>query len=163
MSEDRQLVAREFLKVIPNLMWKVNYDLRCTRGGIEPSHFRLLALLESGPCNLSELAGRQSVSLATVSNTISTLAERGWVMRSPVSHDRRMIQVALTPYGQAVLAEILAHMESRVADMLEDLDDNQVLQLKTGVDLLSQILETAPEKDRDDCSPQSPKGGDQVG
>ncbi len=43
MSDDRQLVAREFLKVIPNLMWKVNYDLRCTRGGIEPSHFRLLA------------------------------------------------------------------------------------------------------------------------
>lgn len=155
---DRRLIARRFLRMIPYLMRKVNSDLRCMRDGMDPSHFRLLMMLGHGPCTISELASRQSVSLATMSNTTSILAERGWVLRSPVSHDRRMVQVELTPLGRVVLEEIYERMESRIAALLEQLEEDQLVQLGAGIDLLSQILGSSSDFELAGCQEETERG-----
>jgi DNA-binding MarR family transcriptional regulator len=68
--------------------------------GKEPScaQFRTLMMLrEIGPCTLKALAEALGISPASASEMIERLVESGFVQRRPDPHDRRCVQVALTP------------------------------------------------------------------
>ena len=76
-----QVTARDILRVIPLVMRTVAAELRAAGELPAPAHFGLLSLLAAHPTpqTLTELAGRQGVSLPTMSNSISALVARGWV------------------------------------------------------------------------------------
>ena len=63
-------------------MRTVAAELRAAGELPAPAHFGLLTMLGNQPRTLTELALLQGVSLPTMSNSISTLVQRGWVKRS---------------------------------------------------------------------------------
>jgi len=82
-----------------------------------------------GPCSVSEIAQRMGVTNAAASQILDRLVDQGLVVRRENPADRRSKRVALTPQGQALLAEAthwhrswlrawLARFEPAEADLL---------------------------------------------
>jgi DNA-binding MarR family transcriptional regulator len=133
-------VAQEVVRVIPQVMRTIGAERHFLGHTMPPAHLRLLTILASHPCNLSELAVRHAVSLPTMSNSISVLVERGWVNRVSSLDDRRQVLLELTPDGRAVLVEIKSRAEARVAEALEKLSSDDLASLSAGLAVLEQAF-----------------------
>ena len=137
---EAKAIAQKIVRVIPQIMRTIAAAQQGSGYSIPPAHFRLLGLLASHSCNLSELAVRQAVSLPTMSNSISVLVERGWVNRVPSPDDRRQVLLELTPDGRAVLMEIKSRAEARVAEVLGKLSSDDLARLSSGLAVLEQAF-----------------------
>lgn len=140
MSTKVQAAVREVLETIPLVMRALYAELRHIEYALPPAHFRLLHILAERPHNLSELAEKQRVSRPTMSNSISTLVERGWVKRVRDPHDRRMVLIELTPAGREMLSEIRRQAEERVTELLAPLSPAECDQLVVGLTVLRAAL-----------------------
>jgi DNA-binding MarR family transcriptional regulator len=110
-----------------------------------PSHFHLLAMLAHQEQNLSELAEKHGVSLPSMSSTIRTLEDRGWIQRIPAEHDRRVVIITLSPEGQAVLLDMQNQMESKLIDTLESIPAADLTTALEGLAILEQAFKLDPE------------------
>jgi DNA-binding MarR family transcriptional regulator len=137
---EHEIVAREIVELIPMIMRNVAADLRCEGIGMAPAHFRLLGMLAHHPCNLSELAELQEVTMATMSNSVTTLVERGWVQRIPVPHDRRMIKLELTPAGNQILVKSYQHLVHRFDQLISQLTEDELAQIQDGMVILQRVF-----------------------
>jgi DNA-binding MarR family transcriptional regulator len=139
-STEVKAVAQAIIKVIPRVMRTLGSARQWPGLTVSHAHFRLLGILASHPCNLSELAVQQAVSLPTMSNSISVLVERGWVNRAPSQDDRRKVLLELTPDGRAVLVKMRSEAEARVVELLDDLSPNDLKNLSAGLVILERAL-----------------------
>ncbi|MGC4084614.1 MAG: MarR family transcriptional regulator [Vicinamibacterales bacterium] len=101
-------------------------------------------MLGSQPRTLTELALLQGVSLPTMSNSISTLEQRGWVKRSSPARDRRVVLIEITPNGKATVERVGRAAEVHLADMLATLDAPSRRRLQAGLGVLRQVFEAPP-------------------
>jgi DNA-binding MarR family transcriptional regulator len=143
----RQQVAHQILQTFPLVMRIVAAEVRRTEHTVAPAHLGLLVMLGHCPRSLGELAEKQGVSLPTMSKSVSTLSERGWVTRVQSQSDRRVMIVELTSLGEQVLADVQARTERRVAEMLSELAPAELERLSTGVEVLKRVL-PSPEGSR---------------
>ena len=105
MSTPARDAARYLLRAVPLTMRMLGAELRQMEPGLRPAHLRMMGMLyHKGQCNLSAMAEHQVVSKPTMTNTINTLEERGWVRRVRSADDRRVVLVELTDAGREVLA-----------------------------------------------------------
>lgn len=135
-----QHTAREILRIVPLVMRSVAAELRAAGEMPAPAHFGLLTMLANEARSLTELAHMQGVSLPTISNSVSTLVERGWVKRTSPSNDRRVVLVSVTPEGTATLSRVSKAAESHIADRLRTLDAGERRQLQDGLSILHRIF-----------------------
>ncbi len=149
--EEKDLVAHRLVAIIPMLMRKIGADMRCVGGGLAPSHLGLLGMLSHQDHSVSELANLQTVTLATMSNTIASLAERGYLERVTPAHDRRVVQVSITPAGRQILADVHRLYEQRICELLDGLSPEELTQLDGGIRILRKLLETAVSKPVINC------------
>jgi len=133
MAYDEKIAAREMLEVIPLIMRTLRPDIHNPSGLPNPGHFHLLHALLDGPHSLSELAERHHVTLPTMSNTVTTLCEHGYVHRSKTEEDRRRVNIDLTPAGRDMLVKIRVNTESHITRILEPLSDEEKKQLIAGL------------------------------
>jgi DNA-binding MarR family transcriptional regulator len=140
MKKDEQ-TATIIVGLIPLLLRKVNEEIRCCGQGIVPSHFRLLAHLATHSSNISDLASQQSVSLATMSKSVDTLVERGWVKRGPVANDRRSYQIEITNVGLNAFLGIHYQLTKSFTALFSSLSEGELIQLESGMQILKQELE----------------------
>jgi DNA-binding MarR family transcriptional regulator len=143
---DKKNLASQIVHIVPLMMRSVRADLRCEGVAVAPAHFRLLGILASKNQNLSELAENQAVTSATMSNSVAILVERGWVERIPDAHDRRMVQIGITPAGRHILNAVHQQLHQRVADMLLSVPENDLEALQNGMQVLTRMLEQADWK-----------------
>ncbi len=136
MTGELDLAAREITEVVPLVMRTLALEMRSMGHLPEPTHLRLLLLLAERPHCLSELAEKQAVSLPTMSNSISTLVERGLVTRSRTSHDRRKVLVELMPAGRQMLEEMRVALERRLARRLTCLSPADCERVVQGLEML---------------------------
>ncbi|GAA1987881.1 MarR family transcriptional regulator [Microbacterium pumilum] len=76
-------------------------------GLTHPQYLVMLALWESAPRSLGELADELALEPATVSPLVKRLEAQGLVVRSRRAGDERVLDVALTPQGVALRARAL--------------------------------------------------------
>ena len=136
MTDKMDLTARRIMEVVPLVMRTLALEMRCVGRLAVPAHGRLLVILAEGPHNLSELAEKHAVSLPTISNSISTLVERGWVTRSRAPHDRRIVEVELTPAGRVALEAMSSAVEERMSRKLSCLSPAECERVLAGLELL---------------------------
>ncbi len=137
--------ANQILQVIPKVMRVLASEIRQEPRGLAPAHFRLMFMLAERPRSLTELADSQSVSLATMSNSISVLVERGWVVRRKDPADRRKLALEITPRGRAVLREVHSRAEKRLDELLAHLSTEQCQDLRQGLELLNSVFASQSE------------------
>lgn len=136
--------ARDILRIIPLVMRTVAAELRSAGEMPAPAHFGLLTMLSSQPRTLTELALMQGVSLPTMSNSVSTLAQRGWVRRTSPARDRRGVLVEVTPLGRATVERVGRAAEAQLAEKLGALDSPSRRRLRNGLGVLREVFAEAP-------------------
>ena len=147
MTGSVDLTARQIMEVVPMVMRTLALEMRMAGHLPEAAHCPLLLLLAERPHNLSQLAVRHAVSLPTMSNSISTLVERGWVTRSRSPHDRRVVHVSLTPHGFAVLEEMRRAVEARMAQKLSCLSPAECDHVLAGLEILRECFARIPRSE----------------
>lgn len=78
----------------------------------------LMDLAVDGPLNHGELAARLRLEKSTVSRLVRQLEKRKWIKRTSVAHDRRIIQIQLTPAGKAAARRLADARHSKFDDLL---------------------------------------------
>lgn len=141
MSNQSLLVAKKFWEVIPTVMRTTVAEARRGDYKLSPIHFRILHVLSSRGCSLSELAQHQDVSLPSMSETIQTLVERGWVERDSSPEDRRVTQLKLSRKGQQILTNEHKRLVAWVASRLGNLESRELDQVDRGLNLLLSLFE----------------------
>ncbi len=136
MPTQNEITAREVFQVIPLVMRILAFQMR--QGGYElvPAQMGVLGMLLKGPKSLGELAKAQGVRPPTMTHTIRTLSERGWVHRGPSASDRRVVLIELTPQGRGVLQEVQREAEGRLAELLAALFPEECEELMRGLAVL---------------------------
>lgn len=134
--------AREILEIIPLVMRTVAAELRAAGEMPAPAHFGLLSILSIRPRMLSDLASLQGVSLPTMSNSITAMAEHGWVRRAAPEGDRRVIMIEVTPAGRAALERVARCAEAHLAEVLAPLDLPARRRLHGGLGILRKVFGT---------------------
>ena len=85
-----------------------------------------LATLErSGPCRLTSLAAREGVTQPAMTQLIARLQGESLVTRVPDPADGRVVQVAITDEGRAVLSRRRAARAGRLAALLATLSPGE--------------------------------------
>jgi DNA-binding MarR family transcriptional regulator len=108
-----------------------------------PAHFRMLGMLSKRPFSLTDLAEHQAVSLPTISSTVTTLEERGWVTRTRSTEDRRVVMIDLTEEGRGVLKHLHERALTRLGQLLDGLTEEQQTDLIRGLDVLRGVVNSA--------------------
>jgi DNA-binding MarR family transcriptional regulator len=146
MSKSSQ-IARRTLDIIPLVMRVMAAQVRQSPGGVATNHAPILGMLQIRPFTLGELAARMSVSAPTMSNTVTTLEERGWVRRRRSEEDRRVVWIEVTEEGQKALDAMQDEVEARIAKLLEGLSPEEQETLVNGLTLLRDVFAAAMEQD----------------
>jgi DNA-binding MarR family transcriptional regulator len=132
--------ARELLRIVPLVMRTIAAELRAGGDLPAPAHFGLLTMLGRQPRTLTELASLQGVSLPTMSNSISTLVQRGWVKRNSPANDRRVVLIEVTPLGRATVDRVGKAAEAHLASKLSSLDTGSCEEVKAGLAVLRRVF-----------------------
>jgi DNA-binding MarR family transcriptional regulator len=100
---------------------------RLLRQGISMAQLHVLHLVEShGEMPMGRLADMLDVSISNATGLIDRVEERGFVERTRVPSDRRMVMVRLTSNGHQMLDEIEAVQEQILRRVLDQLDPTQL-------------------------------------
>lgn len=98
---------------------KVDLHAQGASEPLERTAYAFLGMLnDEGPMRAAELAGRFHLDASTVSRQISTLVDRGLVVREP-AEDRRALWLLPTPGGREALAATRAARRRVVRDLLD--------------------------------------------
>ena len=132
--------ARDILEIVPLVMRTVAAELRAAGELPAPAHFGLLSILSERSRMLTELASIQGVSLPTMSNSISSMVDRGWVRRTAPETDRRVVIIEVTATGRAALERVARAAEAHIAEVLADLDAPARRRLQGGLGVLRRVF-----------------------
>jgi DNA-binding MarR family transcriptional regulator len=141
MRTQTHSAAKKFWIVFPTVMRTIFAESRKGDLNLAPNHFRVLGAIAARNCNLSELAEHQSVSLPTMSATVETLVERGWLERDRSEVDRREVTLRMTEEGSRVLTAEHRRLTEWVAAKMEALDPKDVKRVERALDILLALFE----------------------
>lgn len=102
-----------------------------------PQMVTLFAIRNAGTCRMSELAEITQQSAGTLTGIVDRLIDDNLVGRVRDIDDRRVVQVTLTPQGEAHLARVEQARREDMERMLQHFPDEQILVLET---LLCRLL-----------------------
>jgi MarR family 2-MHQ and catechol resistance regulon transcriptional repressor len=159
------------IAVVTNI-WRAAQALKATAErtvlreyGLSWASFSTLYILWVwGPLETRALARSQGVSRPTVTSLVDTLERRGFVRRSPVEGDRRLVTVELTAEGRACIEQVYPIFNRTIeAGIVADLDRGEQEQLagllraviastlsidRTGGEAENEVIHDDTDKDR---------------
>ena len=129
-------LAHQTIGIVPFVMRFMSADLRNSKYGALAGHVSILGMLEQRPYTMKELAETHMVSSPTMSSTVTTLEERGWLTRERSVDDRRVVWVTITTDGQAALDDMRGQTAEKIAAVLDTLSEDDQAKLADGLRLL---------------------------
>jgi DNA-binding MarR family transcriptional regulator len=107
---------------------------------IGPARLSALSVLVfGGPCSLSELAGYEQVTSATMSRIVTGLEGNRLARRKPSPADARALQIEATKKGQRLMLKgQKARVDSLVKELLP-LDEKDLACLRQAIDVLRRV------------------------
>lgn len=139
-SED---CAADIMATIPLVMRFIQTEMR---GQGSPHHlsvpqFRTLMFLYLNPgSSLSSLADHLGVTRPTASAIAERLVQRGFIDRREDPQERRAVVLTLTEEGRDRLQQMRQITRTKIAGMLVELSDEQLLYIGESLALLNQIF-----------------------
>ncbi len=96
----------------------------------------LRALVNNGPCQVSEVAGHLGVTLSAATGLVDRLVKAKLVTRERDQKDRRVVWVKVTPEGEAALKAAEKRRLAALSKLVEHLSEEDLSQL---CDILERI------------------------
>ncbi len=112
------------------------------RHGISRREWRLIATLGAhGPKLSSQLAEHMQLDRGRTSRAVSVLVAKHLVARTPRPHDRRLVEVSLTPQGHAIYGALFPEAVRLNTELLAQFSDEDLGMLDSLVSRLQQRAE----------------------
>lgn len=126
---------------------------RIRRDAASMGHLQVLVRLQAdGPQPVGAVARSLGVSAASATGMLRRMAARGLVLRVRDEKDRRVVRVTLAPAGEAVL-EKLSRGRSGLQRSLSRLDEDELTQLRNGLNALNRATRELADDDEVDAEP----------
>lgn len=106
---------------------------------VPPHQAAVLICIERGAASAGEIAEREKISAPTVSRTIASLVDAGWVSRTGNPADGRRIILSITESGRRALEETRKAREEWMSRRLEQLGDEEVALLEAALPVLERV------------------------
>lgn len=104
---------------------------RATQYHLTSPQIQLLQFLESkGPLTMSEISARLEMTLAGASSLARRMEKTQWIERQRSSEDRRVVRLALTDDGNALLERMERARNEVLAAQFAKLDANEIHELE---------------------------------
>jgi 4'-phosphopantetheinyl transferase len=117
---------------------------RVLRLGISMAQLHILYTLQrNGEMPMSRLAELLNVSLSSATGLIDRIEERGFVERTRVPEDRRVVKIRVTPGGLRMLGEIDALSDDLLRDVLSRIGPSKLGGVAQAVTALRSALAVA--------------------
>ena len=146
-SEDS--VGHLMKRIMMSVVYQV--DKRLDAHGLTSAQWGpLMRLKREGPSTVADLARWAQVDAGAMTRLLDRLEKKGLCKRVRSTEDRRVVQVELTPDGEAAMVEVPAALTEVMNAHLAGFSKSEWLALKT---YLSRMLETGEamrERDNDD-------------
>ena len=111
-------------------------------GDVTQSQIAVLATLSRhGDSTIGQIAEHEHVQPPSASRIVSNLERQGLVERRTDAGDRRRVLIALSPQGEAYLAEVRRAGTSWLGSRLAELDDDELDLLAAALPVLERLLE----------------------
>ncbi len=126
------------LPIVTREMWarvRTETPIRLTR-----SQFEVFLVLEQQPHSMTELARQWGVSKPSMSKMISTMVERGWLVRMQDPTNPRRKPLSLTPLGRRIYEAVYEAIQQNLIRSLEGMNKEQLVQIASALDSLLQTL-----------------------
>lgn len=108
--------------------------------GMSASRLSALSVIVfAGPISLADLAAAEHVRPPTMSRIVENLVQDGLVTREADPADRRMVSIAATDAGRAVLDDGRSRRVHAISGRLEKLADSERRALFRGLELMERI------------------------
>lgn len=144
-EEDIALLMNVVPSIIKLLKQRVQRSLdpgaSATQSDLGLPQIKVLSVLGDGECVMSDLARRFDVSGPTMTRTVDSLVERGYVQRWRDVEDRRHVFLRLTGLGQKVRLKLVDQYTSALRDFLRPLADDQLETVVLAGKHLSSLLD----------------------
>jgi DNA-binding MarR family transcriptional regulator len=141
---DPDAVRAQVATVLARVAPRVTRRIRPTRAELAAGHFSTLGTLHRfGPLKPGELARVERVSAPTMTRIVTTLEDRGLVVRTQSDEDARCVTVTLTGEGEQMLAAARADQAAALAEVLVALDDAQVAAIAAALPALEAVARAA--------------------
>jgi len=98
---------------------------------------RLLGVLRDRQPGMLQLATLFGVDKSSMTGLVDRAEQRGLVRRQPAAHDRRSVQVSITPAGSKLATEVEAAVYRRVSSLVARLSRRDQAELETLVTRLT--------------------------
>jgi DNA-binding MarR family transcriptional regulator len=129
LTDEQQRVWRLFLRMNSELNERIERDLQAT-AGMPHAYFVILVRLSEAPdrsLRMNQLAVQADASQSRLSHAVARLEERGWVVRTRSSSDRRGQVATLTDDGLQALRHTAPQHATTVRSLMFDpLDDRDL-------------------------------------
>lgn len=106
---------------------------------VPPHQAAVLVCIERGAASAGEIAEREKISAPTVSRTIASLVDAGWVSRTGNPADGRRIILSITESGRRALEETRKAREEWMSKRLKQLGDEEVALLEAALPVLERV------------------------
>jgi DNA-binding MarR family transcriptional regulator len=99
----------------------------------------LSVVVFAGPVSLAELAAEEQVRAPTMTRIVDALVRDGLVTRDPDARDRRMVRIAATAEGRALLDAGRRRRVAAITERLARLAESERRALERGVELMERL------------------------
>ena len=128
VSNDMAAISKEFVRQQAGDFYKVKVTL--------PQLAILELLFRSGELNMSDMARSMNVTTAAMTGIIDRLVRDGYVVRTAVPNDRRIIKIKLTTKGHKIANNVIEQRRrliTRIFGALSDTEREEYLNILTRI------------------------------
>ena len=132
MAEDPSSAHAELVDGLVELSFAVQWVLLdvATAHDLSVPQLRLLGVLRDRRPMMVELANHFAVDKSSMTGLVDRAERRGLVRRQAADHDKRSVQVSITPAGTALAAEVETVAYQRISGLVERLSRRDQGELK---------------------------------
>ncbi len=144
-NEVLEIAVTNLIGTMPRFFKTIKHGLKHSDGegafrDLGEQQLGLLYALAKEKQLTSELARTFNVAMPTITRSVDTLVERGYVERQPDPTDRRCIYLQLTDKGILVNDHAHAQFRSAVSRFLSPLSEEQLRDVARACDHMAQLL-----------------------
>jgi DNA-binding MarR family transcriptional regulator len=129
------------LRRIVKALQTYSQDVRSGYGLTGPQLWAMKTLQRHGRMPTGQLADALVVNQSSISALVDRLVRRGLVRRIRGRADRRFVEIALTPRGDALVADAPEAAQGRLLHALERMRASQVSRIRRAVEQLVEAME----------------------
>ena len=133
-----------FWETIPPVWNFVRTHIRGTATGkfdITVEQFHVLRFVRRGPTSMSELASAKNISRPAISQAVDVLVKKGLLTRIPSTTDRRVVELALTKEGNALLDTVFKENREWMKERMSTLTIEELETIGKAMTALKKIRE----------------------